>query len=98
MMKSWFFEDETDSENYPLRLNHLFEDPKKSNLTAFHHVSNTTGTRKWTFQDLSQDSQIMASALLRFDSLDKFTNFVTKYCPAHYIFWYLCFLFFGYLG
>ena len=51
-----------------------FKDPKKSNLTAFHHVSNTTGTRKWTFQDLSQDSQIMASALLRFDSSDSFTN------------------------
>ena len=53
-----------------------FKDPKKSNLTAFHHVSNTTGTRKWTFQDLSQDSQIMASALLRFDSSDSFTNSV----------------------
>ena len=47
------------------------KDATKSNLTAFHHVSIKTGTRKWTFKELSNESQIMASALLSLGKISR---------------------------
>jgi medium-chain acyl-CoA synthetase len=40
-------------------------------LTAFHHLSDKTGQRKWTFQELSEESKALASAILSLGQLNK---------------------------
>ena len=38
-------------------------DSGTSKSIAFHHKSNITGTRKWTFEEFSHDSKHFAGAL-----------------------------------
>ena len=47
------------------------KDSVKSNLTALHHMSKSTGNRKWTFQNLSNDSKNVASALLSLGKISR---------------------------
>jgi medium-chain acyl-CoA synthetase len=44
---------------------------EKMSLTAFHHLSDKTGQRKWTFQELSEESKALASAILSLGQLNK---------------------------
>ena len=46
-------------------------DLEKSNLTAFYYMSDAKKTRKWTFQDLSDDSKKMASGLLTLGPINR---------------------------
>ena len=46
-------------------------DLEKSNLTAFYFMSETKKTRKWTFQELSDDSKKMASGLLTLGPINR---------------------------
>ena len=45
--------------------------PETQESTAFHHVSESKGTTKWNFQELSQDSKISASGLLSLDPIKR---------------------------
>lgn len=45
------------------------QDESKANLTAFYHMSDTTGVRKWTFKEISQESKVVASGLLSLGTL-----------------------------
>ena len=39
-------------------------DPDTVKSIAFHHLSNRTGTRKWTYEEFSEDSKKYAAAIL----------------------------------
>ena len=47
------------------------KDPEKCDSTAFHFMSDDKGTKIWTFKDLSQDSKIMASGLLKLGPISR---------------------------
>ena len=46
-------------------------DPQMSKVTAYHHMSNFKEDTRWTFQELSQHSKAMASALLSLGPINK---------------------------
>lgn len=47
------------------------KDEIKANLTAFYHMSDSTGLRKWTFKELSQESKAVASGLLGLGAMSR---------------------------